>query len=110
MKIFAILLFCFITLQCATQTLTAEQQALIKKYEIPEFSHADITHLALEYAQFSEDVKIALETGNAIRLHKLTNSAVKIAKKINQTNKKMTPEDAAKWAIWATEISKAAFE
>lgn len=107
---FLILLFSVSFLQCAAPQYTAEEKALIEKYQIPRFSSEEITRFAFEYVRFYDAIQNAAQTGDQIQIEKLAAEAPEMAEKALKITKKMGPRDVHRWVNFVTDLAKASFE
>ncbi|MET3732095.1 hypothetical protein [Moheibacter stercoris] len=109
MKNFFIILIISLTfLNCSSQKYTSHQKKLIDKYELPNFSHAEITMFAIEYIDYYNQLMEAANAGDATKLQELTAQGVEWSKKASEWTQKMTAEDAQKWVDWASKLQDAA--
>lgn len=96
----------FFTLQCSSTKYTAEQKALIEKYDVPEFSTNKLNRFALEYTQYFENFKNAKESGDSIKIQNLKSQSDYFIKRTIEIAKNMSAEDAQKWVDYSFKISQ----
>ncbi len=104
---FLILLFSLSIIQCAAPQYTAEEKALIEKYNIPRFSSEEITRFALEYVQFYDDISKAAQSGELEKIEIAKQKAPEMAESALKITQKMSPRDVHRWVNFVTDLAKA---
>ena len=105
-----LLLFTVSFVQCSTQRFTAEEKALMEKYQMPEFSTHEINKFALEYLQHFDKSISAAEKGDDLTLKILLGQTPQMARKAIRFAHKMTAEDTIKWIEWIGHIANTRFD
>lgn len=106
---FLLLLISVSFIQCASPQYTAEEKALIEKYQIPRFSSEEITRFAFDYVRFYGEIQNAAQTGDLNQMEKLEAEAPEMAEKALKITKKMGPRDVHRWVNFVTDLAKASF-
>ena len=106
-KSFLPLLFFVTFIQCSTPQYTAEEKALIEKYDIPRFSSEEITRFAFEYVRFYEEIQNAAQTGDMEKIEVASQIAPEMAEKALKITHKMSPRDVHRWVNFVTDLAKA---
>lgn len=83
-----------------------EETAKESSIEVPEFSTPEMNDFAKEYAVFLEENMEVVKSGDQAKIQELSTKAQEWASKSAEKLKGMTPEDAKKWADWATKVAQ----
>ena len=90
-----------------TEAPVVEETKTTTTVEVPTFSNNEVQKLASDYAKYTEDVIKAGQDKDAAKVAELQAKATEWTSKAQAAAAKMTPEDAKKWADFATAIANA---
>ncbi len=90
-----------------TEAPVVEETKTTTTVEVPTFSNDELQKFASDYAKYSEDVIKAAQDKDAAKIAELQGKATEWTSKAQAAAAKMTPEDAKKWADFATALANA---
>jgi len=90
-----------------TEAPVVEETKTTTTVEVPTFSNDDLQKFASDYAKYTEDVIKAAQDKDAAKIADLQAKATEWTSKAQAAAAKMTPEDAKKWADFATALANA---
>jgi len=90
-----------------TEAPVVEETETTTTIEVPTFSNDELQKFASDYAKYTEDVIKAGQDKDAAKVAELQAKATEWTSKAQAAAAKMTPEDAKKWADFATALANA---